>query len=486
MDITTFPIDTSKTIAESIGVQLSDVCAREVSDALSFRLKQLVSDASKFMTHSKRRKLSTADIDDALVARNCDPVYGFRSSTEAVPFRFASGSGRDLFFKEEQELDISTITGTFPGKAGLSAHVRPHWLAIDGVQPSIPENPTPIPNEEQRKDATDPGVKPEKGVPGSQRPGLKREEAVKVKDLARHEISVEQQLYYKEITESCVGSEEHRRAEGLQSLASDPGLHQMIPRLCNFVSEGVRINVVQNNLALLIYLMRMLKALLENPSLYLERYLHELLPAVASCILSRQLCARPEVDNHFALRDFAARLMAQICRNFHTTSNGLQVRVTRMFTRALANRSTPMATRYGALAGLCEIGSEVIRSLVLPRVKFEGELIRDVLMNVPIGEERVAAEYVKTLLLRHLPPHLKAIRPLPDVVRDYEADYGYLGPQLHSAVCKLRASAQVPTSHAQGASSGGSGAKVFFVSPAAAAQNQQKFVVLSSNPPKDS
>lgn len=39
------------------------------------------------------------------------------------------------------------------------------------------------------------------------------------------------------------------------------------PTLCQ-----VRVNVVQNNLALLIYLMRMVKALMDNPTLYLEKY----------------------------------------------------------------------------------------------------------------------------------------------------------------------------------------------------------------------
>ena len=34
----------------------------------------------------------------------------------------------------------------------------------------------------------------------------------------------------------------------------------------------MRVNVVQNNLALLIYLMRMVKALMDNPTLYLEKY----------------------------------------------------------------------------------------------------------------------------------------------------------------------------------------------------------------------
>ncbi|KAG6439321.1 hypothetical protein O3G_MSEX000673, partial [Manduca sexta] len=109
----------------------------------------------------------------------------------------------------------------------------------------------------------------------------------------------------------------------------------MLPRMCTFISEGVKVNVVQNNLALLIYLMRMVKALLDNQSLYLEKYLHELIPAVSTCIVSRQLCLRPEVDNHWALRDFAARLMAQICKTFNTSTNNLQTRVTRLFARAL-------------------------------------------------------------------------------------------------------------------------------------------------------
>lgn len=46
----------------------------------------------------------------------------------------------------------------------------------------------------------------------------------------------------------------------------------MLPRMCTFIAEGVKVNVVQNNLALLIYLMRMVKALLDNPALYLEKY----------------------------------------------------------------------------------------------------------------------------------------------------------------------------------------------------------------------
>lgn len=48
--------------------------------------------------------------------------------------------------------------------------------------------------------------------------------------------------------------------------------------------------MVQNNLALLIYLMRMVKALMDNPTLYLEKYVskrnHGLLLVGKYCVLA--------------------------------------------------------------------------------------------------------------------------------------------------------------------------------------------------------
>lgn len=45
--------------------------------------------------------------------------------------------------------------------------------------------------------------------------------------------------------------------------------------------------------------------------------LHELLPSVFSCLLSKQLCARPEIDNHYALREYCARLVGQVLKYFN-------------------------------------------------------------------------------------------------------------------------------------------------------------------------
>ncbi|XP_055692819.1 transcription initiation factor TFIID subunit 6 isoform X1 [Lutzomyia longipalpis] len=451
---TTLSVESIKVIAESIGVgALPDGAAKELADDISYKLKQVVQDAVKFMHHAKRTKLSMGDIDYSLKVRNIEPQYGFFSK-DSVPFRFASGGGRELHFVEEKELDLVDIIQAQPPKIPLEVSLRTHWLCVDGVQPTVPENPPPLSKENQQLDSVNPIKKLEKtnardtaGKPTTGKTHkLKNVETVHVKQLATHELSVEQQLYYKEITEACVGSDEVRRTEALQSLSCDPGLHEMLPRMCTFIAEGVKVNVVQNNLALLIYLMRMVKALLDNSSLYLEKYLHELIPSVSTCIVSRQLCMRPELDNHWALRDFAARLMAQICKNFNTSTNNLQTRVTRLFSQALQNDKTHLSSLYGAIAGLSELGSEVIKVFIIPRLKFISERIEQHLQGANISNtDKIAAGHIRAMLQKVSAPVLKTIRSAPDVVEDYKRDYGFLGPTLHQAVVKARSAPPAPT-----------------------------------------
>lgn len=170
---------------------------------------------------------------------------------------------------------------------------------------------------------------------------------------------------------------------------------------------------------------------------------------------------RPELDNHWALRDFASRLMAQICKNFNTSTNNIQTRVTRMFSNAIQQGDKlALSSLYGALEGLSELGPEVIKTFILHRTRsignyfylnslsvylyiyyysnlgarieqhLEGSLISNL--------DKIAAGHIKSLLVKVLAPVIKNLRNPPDHLEEYKAEYGYLGPALQNAVMKAR------------------------------------------------
>ncbi|CAD6208217.1 GSCOCG00010470001-RA-CDS [Cotesia congregata] len=453
---TSLTLESMKVIAESIGVgNLPDEAAKDLAEDVSCRLKHIIQDAANFMRHGKRKKLLPHDINRALKIKNLEPILGFNGK-ENVPFQSKGNNDRVVYFIEQKELDLQDIISQAKGgsfkKLPLDVTLRAHWLSIEGVQPDVPENPAAaaatasIEPEIIASDSQEAELNPKPKLTKIKEPSeiikkpqkLRSVETVQVKELAVHELSVEQQLYYQKVTEACMSNNEKLRASALQSLSVDPGLYEMLARMCTFVAEGVKVNVVDHNLPFLIYLMRMVKALLDNPNLYLDKYLHEIIPAVMSCLVAKQLCVRPEIDNHWALRDFASRVLSQISRNFNNSANNIQMRIIGVLSQALTNNQTSLASLYSAIVGLCDLGLKAIKNSVIPNIKFISRRIEITLEEASASDSNAAGR-IKNALLKNVIPILKIVRSPPDFLEEYKQDYGYLGQILYSAIAKSRA-----------------------------------------------
>ena len=134
-----------KIIAQTVGIEaLPDEVARALAPDVEYRLREVIQDALKFARHSKRSAISTEDVNASLRLRDVEPLYGFPAGAGPVPFREVPGQP-ELFFQEQKELQLKDVLAAKLPRPPVAVNVVPHWLAVEGVQPVIPENPNPDP-----------------------------------------------------------------------------------------------------------------------------------------------------------------------------------------------------------------------------------------------------------------------------------------------------------------------------------------------------
>ena len=68
-------------------------------------------------------------------------------------------------------------------------------------------------------------------------------------------------------------------------------------------------------------------------------------------MLGKQLCENP-ADDHWALREFAASLVARICERYRDLYENIQARISKTFHQAITDPVCPFPTQYGALCGM--------------------------------------------------------------------------------------------------------------------------------------
>lgn len=194
-------------------------------------------------------------------------------------FRKTTLNSADIYFDEDEEIDFDAVLNKPLPKIPLDVTFTAHWLAIEGVQPAIPQNPTP--NGKKNKDLLNKRMLRENVIDAKAELLSKRNKTlassngittdqVNVKPLVKHVLSKELQMYFERITEAILSENERLQSQAFESLRLDPGLHQLLPYFVQHIHKKVAQN--HKNMDILEAMLSMAYALLNNKHLFIEPY----------------------------------------------------------------------------------------------------------------------------------------------------------------------------------------------------------------------
>lgn len=443
------PHDTVKDAAELLGINLPEDAGKNLAMDVEYRIHEILETAIKFMRHAKRKLLTTADVDRALKMLNIEPLYGY---DVLQPFRFkeamVGAGGQTLYYVDDHEVEFEKLINQPLPSVPRHASFTAHWLAVEGVQPMILQNPLPLEvralppivrgattsvlglgwerTEPQGAAAGGPGSITKNGSA----PGPKKDAVVK--PLVKHVLLKELQLYFDKVAEVLVSTDPEKESlkyAALTLMRNDPGLHQLVPYFIQFVAEQITNQL--RNIEVILTMLEVILALVENKTLFLDPYVHALMPCILTLLLAKRIgpaeapeaatepteaLAVPEAPEatppsaeaptealealeaapapagdsttaapasagagsaleHLAVREFAAILLHHIISVYGSLYLTLMPRVTRTLLRALLDPTKPVGTHYGALLGLQNMGGEVIKLVLVGNLKVWSRLV---------------------------------------------------------------------------------------------------------------
>lgn len=249
--------------------------ALSLSSLVQEHLTTLVREASCIQRHFKRaryhetasgdgsdgilrKRLHADDINLALQWRGSEKLYATGVVVPPGPGEDPTTKPIDLnaYLRSENQMPL-------PSELGLSSH----WLAVDGVQPNIAQNPAVA----SSSTGTFPLVHrvPEEQdlmTENGQRP-------VSIRQLLPRLVSEELQLYFSRVTiavergASTFNTRQQQDA-ALASIARDVGLQELVPFFCRYISSQIYQHV--HNVEHCRTLIRLTRSLLMNPHVHLE------------------------------------------------------------------------------------------------------------------------------------------------------------------------------------------------------------------------
>jgi transcription initiation factor TFIID subunit 6 len=390
-------------VAESCKIEaVAPSVTRIILPVVEIQIKRIIQQAAKIQKRGKGRNLTVEDINLALSLNGLEEIYGLNPPSDSVVTSSTSNNVGIINLLEFAKQPIP--------RCPLIPELSLHWLAVEGCQPLIPENPLFV-ADKSKADSTN------VGGAGSLAASI---------DTGRPwSLPKEMQHFFSRTTVLILAGDHTTLPTVLLALQKDVGIQDLVPYYSRFIYQQIKANANTKSLSMLKILVSAATALISNEALHVEFHIQQMLPAIFTCIVAARICTSPS-DNHWVVRDMAAELVAQCCRKYCDLCPDLHARVCRTYldtlTAALSTAlippigndttggstqaamgsasssghgststsSTPtpsqriasLSTLYGGLIGLSSLGQAVIKSLILPRVYAVNEALEYILSEL--------------------------------------------------------------------------------------------------------
>ena len=201
------------------------------------------------------------------------------------------------------------------------------------------------------------------------------------KPSVKHIVSKELVLYFDKIQAAILDENPDEevlrlREAALESVRTDPGLHQLVPYFVNFIANQVTHRL--DDVFVLRQMMELTAALVSNTHLFLQPYAAPLCGPVLTCLIGRKLGGDSGDDGGgiegvreaYLVRELASNLLGRIASAYARSNTQLRPKLTRTCLKTFLDPTRPTPVLYGAISGLSAAGgAEAVRILVIPNLK---------------------------------------------------------------------------------------------------------------------
>ncbi|KAI1135619.1 TAF-domain-containing protein [Hypoxylon sp. FL0543] len=362
--------DNVKDVAESVGAsKLSDEALRILSQDVEYRIGQVLIEAVRYMRRARRTTLTTSDISQAMRALDVEPMYGYLSS-RPLTFGEASLGPQALFYVEDEEVDFEKLINAPLPKLPKDMTVSDHFLATDGVLTVCPENVSPAELRNLDLLPKGPGANPAL-------PALAGQDNAPFNPSVKHVVSQELILYFEKI-QACLLDDrddvevQRLREAALESVSSEPAIHQLVPYFDQFIANQVTHNL--HDLFVLRQMMELLNALISNEYLHLSTYATSFASAVQTCMMGRRIGGNRGIDGlreQYSLREFSATLLGRLARKFSPENKVYRPKLIRSCLKEMLRPQNPPGVWFGAISGIAAVSgnADSIKIFIIQQLK---------------------------------------------------------------------------------------------------------------------